>query len=76
MANFELKYFKIDVFQRFVKDSLIAFLWTFELMDMLKRHNLTNYIVIQYNGLINLKHPKIALNEMNKMIRFLYRNEY
>ena len=76
VAHFELKYFKIAVFRRFVIDSLTAWLWTFELMDIMQRHNMTNYIVIEYKRLINLNRPRIALNEMNKMIQFLYRNEY
>eukprot|EP01083_Nonionella_stella_P246850 856538_1 len=76
LAHFALKDFDIPVFKRFVKDSFTAWQWTFTLMDIMNKNGFTNYTVINYQNLINVHSPSVALREMDTMIRFLFQDEY
>ena len=43
----------------------------FWFMEMMTKYGF-NYIVVKYENLIDLKHPDVQINELQKMLKYLY----
>lgn len=63
-------------FAKFVRSSANEWMKTFKIMELFEKYNF-DYIVVKFESLLNLSHDsKIAINEMNKMLIYLYNDEY
>lgn len=62
-------------FMQYVGIGIDKLMKTFALMDKYDKYGY-DYIVVQFEKLIDLKQPNIAMDETNKMLKYLYNDEY
>eukprot|EP01083_Nonionella_stella_P159861 521948_1 len=76
VRHFMANDFKVEMFKYFVQSQITSWMDTFVLIELMEKYNYTNYTVVKFENLVNFKQPKIAIIEMNKIVRFVYNDKY
>ena len=57
-----------------MRQQATKYMKAFEIMDRMEEYGF-DYIVVKYENLIDLEHPEVQINEMKRMLKYLYSDD-